>query len=164
MPTIEFACLVPAPLDRAWAFHQDVHAALPALSPPEAQVRIESAEPLPPRVGTVVTITARGPLGKRLRWVARYVEFVPPHPVAFGEEARFVDEQESGPFKSWRHAHEFEHVDEKTTRMLDRITYVVPFGPIGWIADALFVRRQIKAMFRHRHAATISALVQAPPS
>ena len=64
--------------------------------------------------------------------------------VVFGEEARFVDEQESGPFKSWRHEHDFERIDEKNTRMLDRVTYRVPFGPIGAIVDWIYLRRKIK--------------------
>jgi ligand-binding SRPBCC domain-containing protein len=49
--------------------------------------------------------------------------------------------------------HEFERIDEKTTRMLDRVTYRVPYWPIGWIADALIIRRKLRAMFRHRSEA-----------
>jgi ligand-binding SRPBCC domain-containing protein len=89
-----------------------------------------------------------------MRWIARVVEHRPPHAVVFGEEARFVDEQEHGPFKSWRHEHDFEHVDEKTTRITDRVTYALHLGPIGWLVDLLIVRRQVKRMFRQRHEAT----------
>src|SRR5215213_8210042 len=153
MPTLTFELLVAAPLAKVWAFHGDVTAGLPALSPPENAVRIESAD-LPAKVGSRFVITAKAPLRGRIRWVAKIVEHQPPHAVVFGEEARFVDEQESGPFAFWRHEHEFEHVDERTTRVTDRLTYRVPFGPLGWIADAVFVRRQLVAMFRYRHAQT----------
>lgn len=149
MSTLEFEITVPGPLDVVWAFHDDV-ANLAVLSPPSSEVKLESAE-VPPKVGSRIVLTAKGPLG-RIRWVARIVEHKPPRAVVFGEEARFVDEQESGPFKAWRHEHDFERVDEKSTRIVDRITYRVGWGPIGWIADFLVVRRQLRLMFRHRHA------------
>ena len=149
MSVLEFEITVAAPIDVVWAFHDDV-ANLPVLSPPSAHVKLESAD-APVKVGSRIVITARGPLG-RIRWVARIVEHKPPRAVVFGEEARFVDEQESGPFKSFRHEHDFERVGEKATRILDRVTYRVGWGPIGWIADWLVVRRQLRSMFRHRHA------------
>lgn len=151
MPTIEFETTVAAPLAKVWALHQDV-SNLVALSSPRDEVRIERAD-LPPTVGGRLVIHAKGPLGA-IRWVARFVEIVPPHAVVFGEEARFVDEQESGPFKRWRHAHEFEAIDAKTTRIVDRITYTVGYGPLGALADFLLVRPRLRAMFRHRHATT----------
>jgi ligand-binding SRPBCC domain-containing protein len=157
MPTVQYETTIAAPLERVWAFHEDILGALPALSPPKAQVRVESAD-LPARVGTKVVLTAKAPLRGRVRWVAVYTTHEPPHAVVFGEEARFVDEQESGPFKFWRHEHEFERLDAKSTRMVDRITYKVPFGPIGWLADVLVIRRTLDAMFKHRHAATKRAL------
>ena len=151
MPTVQFQTTIAAPLERVWAFHQNARAALPALSPPEDQVSIEHADD-PPRVGGRVVIHARGPLG-RMRWEARFVEVVPPHAVVFGEEARFVDEQVSGPFKSWRHAHEFERVDDRTTRVVDTVSYRLGLGPLGWLADKLFVAGKIRAMFRYRYDA-----------
>jgi ligand-binding SRPBCC domain-containing protein len=149
MPVLEFDITVAAPLDVVWAFHDDV-ANLAVLSPPASDVKLESAD-VPAKAGSRLVITAKGPLG-RVRWVARIVEHTPPRAVVFGEEARFVDEQESGPFKSFRHEHDFERVGDKSTRILDRITYRVGRGPIGWVADLLVVRRQLRSMFRHRHA------------
>ena len=111
--------------------------------------------------GSRIVITANGPLG-RVRWVAKIVQHKPPRAVVFGEEARFVDEQESGPFKAWRHEHDFERVDAKSTRVVDRITYRVGWGPIGWLADALVVRRQLRSMFRHRHAVLREQFGEAP--
>jgi ligand-binding SRPBCC domain-containing protein len=155
MPTLEFECTIAAPLERVWAFYYDPVHALPALTPPDVQATIESAD-TPVQVGSRVILNIRPPglRGRRVRWVATIVEHRPPHPVAFGEEARFVDVQESGPFAAWRHEHDFERVDEKTTRMLDRVTYRVPLGPIGWVADVVFVRRKLAEMFRYRHEQT----------
>ena len=149
MPVLEFEITVAAPLEDVWAFHDDP-ANLGALSPPASEVKIESID-APVKAGSRIVLTAKGPVG-RVRWVARIAEHKPPRAVVFGEEARFVDEQESGPFKSFRHEHDFERVGEKATRLLDRITYRVGWGPIGWVADFLIVRRQLRSMFRHRHA------------
>ena len=153
MPTLEFQTTIAAPLEKVWAFHDDVKSALPALSPPGYEVAIESAD-VPVQVGSRIVILAKGPLGRRLRWAAKIVEHRPPHVVVFGEEARFVDEQESGPFAFWRHEHDFERVDDKTTLLTDRVTYRVGFGPLGLLADFVFVRRKLNAMFRFRHAQT----------
>jgi len=157
MPTLTFETLVHAPLSRVWAFHQDVIHALPSLSPPSAHLKVESAD-LPVRTGSRIVIAAGGPLGVRLRWVARIVEHRPPTSGGPGAVACFVDEQESGPFKSWRHEHDLREVSPGTTRVTDRVTYRVRFGPLGKLADWMFVRRQVEAMFRHRQA-TLPALL-----
>ncbi|MEO6437530.1 MAG: SRPBCC family protein [Tepidisphaeraceae bacterium] len=149
MPTLEFETTVRAPLEKVWTFFEDVTTSLPALSPPGDEVKVESAD-LPVHEGSRIVLTINGPLG-RVRWVAKIVEHRPPHAVVFGEEARFVDVQESGPFAAWRHEHDFERIDERTTRVIDRVSYRVPLGPIGWIADRLFIRRKFHSLFRHRH-------------
>jgi ligand-binding SRPBCC domain-containing protein len=97
MPILEFEMTVNAPLEKVWAFYQDVKTALPTLSPPDAGVEVESAD-LPPVVGARIVIRANGPFG-RIRWIAKIVEHQPPHAVVFGEEARFVDDQESWPVR-----------------------------------------------------------------
>lgn len=155
MPTIEFSCEISADIERVWAWHDDVQTALPALSPPGDDVKLERAD-VPIQVGSEVVILAKGPFG-RLRWVARYVEYVPPHPVVYGIEARFVDEQVSGPFAFWRHSHEFEALDAKRTRLVDRIDYRPPLWPLSFPADVVLIRPKLRAMFAHRHRALQAA-------
>ena len=161
MPTLEFETIVAAPLEKVWAFFQDVVHGIPAIYSPKDQVQVEQAD-LPLRVGSMVVIRARGPVGK-IRMVAKVIEHRPPHPVVFGEEARFVDVQESGPFKLWRHEHEMERIEQRLTRLVDRVTYVVPYGPIGWLADVLIVRRKVRAMFRYR-SDTVRRILEAEAS
>jgi ligand-binding SRPBCC domain-containing protein len=118
---------------------------------------IESAD-LPIREGSVIKIAVRDPLGRRLRWESRIAVFSPPHPVVFGMEARFVDVQMAGPFAMWTHEHEFEAVDDKRTRVLDRVTYKPPMGFMGFIADWLYVRWKIRRMLAFREKALRAAL------
>jgi ligand-binding SRPBCC domain-containing protein len=58
--------------------------------------------------------------------------------------------QVSGPFAAWKHEHEFEAVDSKTTRVVDRVTYRPPLGPLGFLADWLLIRWQVHSMLRYR--------------
>lgn len=37
------------------------------------------------------------------------------------------------------------------TKLRDVVDYVLPFGPVGSMAQALFVRRQLKAIFDYRY-------------
>lgn len=65
------------------------------------------------------------------------------------EPFSFVDDQRSGPFKLWRHQHTFKEVDGGV-EMTDEISYAIPFGPLGFLAHWLFVRRQVNTIFNHR--------------
>ena len=62
---------------------------------------------------------------------------------------RFVDVQRKGPYKLWEHEHRFEAMDDKT-RMTDSLRYEAPGGVLEPLVHALFVRRQVEAIFSHR--------------
>ncbi|MEL6547661.1 MAG: SRPBCC family protein, partial [Myxococcota bacterium] len=61
----------------------------------------------------------------------------------------FVDAQHKGPYRSWFHEHVFEE-DGGNTIMTDRVWYSPPFGPLGWIAHAVFIRGMLKGIFEYR--------------
>ncbi len=149
MPIIHHETTVIAPIGRVWLFFTDPVKNLPAISPPSSAIVVESAD-LPVKEGSKIVIAARDPLGRRVRWESRIEVFNPPHAVISGMEARFVDVQLSGPFAAWKHEHEFEAVDSRTTRMVDRITYRPRAGALGFLADWLLIRWQLRAMLRYR--------------
>ncbi|MCX6499663.1 MAG: SRPBCC family protein [Arthrobacter sp.] len=66
----------------------------------------------------------------------------------------FVDEQVRGPFRRFRHVHEFSH-DSGVTTMVDRIEFAAPFGPIGSLAEKLVLGRYLQKLIerRNRHLA-----------
>lgn len=80
---------------------------------------------------------------------------------AFEPERRFVDVQAAGPYKTWRHVHEFRDAPGGGTEISDRVEYELPFGPLGRVAHALFIRRQLAGIFDYRRA-TIAAMFGAP--
>ena len=55
----------------------------------------------------------------------------------------FVDEMVDGAFRWLRHLHEFESKDGLTI-MRDRLEWKAPFGPIGALADLLFLSRHMR--------------------
>jgi len=65
------------------------------------------------------------------------------------EGSYFVDEQRIGPYRLWHHEHSFEEV-EGGTQIVDRVTYVMPFGFIGEIVHAVWVGGRLKGIFAFR--------------
>lgn len=64
----------------------------------------------------------------------------------------FIDEQRIGPYRLWYHEHRFEPKDGGVL-MHDHVTYALPFGPIGDLVHALWVKRQLKHVFDFRREA-----------
>lgn len=63
---------------------------------------------------------------------------------------RFVDEQVRGPFRRWWHEHLFEEVGRRT-RMLDRIDFSSPAGPVGRVVDRLVLERYMTRLIGQRN-------------
>jgi ligand-binding SRPBCC domain-containing protein len=81
--------------------------------------------------------------GVRQRLTSRITEFDSPK--------RFVDEMVRGAFARFRHEHQFLSVPEGTD-MVDIFDYTAPLGPLGRLADGLFLRRYMTALLRERNA------------
>lgn len=71
----------------------------------------------------------------------------------------FVDEQVKGPFRRFRHIHEFSQ-DSAGTTMVDRIEFEAPFGPIGRLVEKLVLARYLQRLIetRNRYLADDSTL------
>lgn len=65
----------------------------------------------------------------------------------------FVDEQRYGPYSMWHHQHHFAAI-EGGVEMTDIVHYKIPFWVAGDIANALFVRKQLKEIFSFRYKKT----------
>jgi len=81
----------------------------------------------------------------RAQWTARITEFEWDH--------HFADVQQKGPFKQWHHRHEFlpeTRQGVRGTLVRDLIEYEVGFGPLGALANLLFVARQMRRTFAAR--------------
>ena len=62
----------------------------------------------------------------------------------------FVDEQVAGPFRRFRHEHEFE-VTGETTVMTDRVKFDAPLRPLGLVAERLFLGQYLRSLIAERN-------------
>lgn len=64
--------------------------------------------------------------------------------------SRFTDEQISGPFRRWRHEHEFQETVQGTC-MIDRIDFDAPFGFVGRAVEKLILARYMQRLIERRN-------------
>lgn len=74
------------------------------------------------------------------------------------EPLYFVDEQRTGPYSLWRHQHIFKEVSGGV-EMTDEVSYAIPYGLLGVLANRVFVGREVNAIFNYRYA-TLEKLFQ----
>jgi len=151
---LERTDLVLAPRDEVFAFFSDPRN-LARITPEDMGFKITYIDELPIEPDFRVEYTIRPLLGITLKWVTCIPIFEPPH--------RFVDVQEKGPYKYWRHEHSFDDLGDQTL-MRDRVQYELPFGILGSVAHRVVVARQLKGIFdyRARKIASIFAPLKTP--
>jgi ligand-binding SRPBCC domain-containing protein len=62
----------------------------------------------------------------------------------------FTDEQVRGPFRFFRHLHEF-LPDDGGTLMIDRVEFAAPFGVVGRLAEKAFLGRYMQNLIEQRN-------------
>jgi ligand-binding SRPBCC domain-containing protein len=131
---------VPAAPARVWAFFS-APANLNEITPPDLRFEIVGEPPARMEEGQLIEYRISPVPGIWTRWLTeiRHVE----------EGRRFVDEQRLGPYKFWYHEHRFEPRDGGVL-MTDRVSYEIGWGPLGWLAEKLWVRRQLEHIFDFR--------------
>jgi ligand-binding SRPBCC domain-containing protein len=135
------------PLERVFGFFAEAEN-LERITPPWLRFELLTAGPIAMRVGTLIDYRLhvhRVPL----RWTSRIEEWEPGR--------AFVDRQLRGPYGLWHHRHSFAP-DGDGTVVRDEVDYALPFGPIGELAHALLVRRDLERIFTYRHAAVAGLL------
>ena len=131
---------VEVPLARAFALYADADNLEP-LTPPWVHFRLLSPRPIVFGAGTALDYRLRLH-GVPFRWQTRIEVWEPPH--------YFSDTQARGPYRLWEHQHFFEPDGEGATVIRDHLRYALPLGPVGAIADRLFVRRDLERIFEFR--------------
>jgi ligand-binding SRPBCC domain-containing protein len=130
---------VPRPRPEVFGFFADA-ANLERLTPPTLKFSIRTSLPIAMRPGAIIDYRL-SLFGLPFRWRTVIELFEP--------ESRFMDSQAAGPYALWRHLHEFADAPGGTL-IRDRVEYELPLGPIGRLAHALFVRRQLEHIFDYR--------------
>jgi ligand-binding SRPBCC domain-containing protein len=132
--------VLPGQPPEVFAFFADAFN-LEAITPPWLGFRIATPRPIEMAEGALIEYRLalhRVPV----RWLTRIEVWEP--------GARFADVQVRGPYRSWHHTHSFEpHADGTLVR--DTVRYELPLGPLGRLAHAAFVRRDLERIFDFRH-------------
>nr|BAL55446.1 hypothetical conserved protein [uncultured Acetothermia bacterium] len=135
--------VVPADLEVVWEFFATPKN-LNRLTPQEMHFAILSGADEPMYPGQLIEYRIQLVPGLIVHWLTEIVHVEP--------QRRFIDEQRFGPYKFWYHEHCFTPVPEGT-QIEDLVTYALPFGPLGELAHALWVRRQLEHIFDFRRQA-----------
>lgn len=125
----------------AWEFFSNP-ANLSKITPPELALSIlePPAEKIYP--GMMIAYRVRPFPGIFTRWLTEITHVE--------QGSRFVDEQRIGPYRLWHHEHHFQELGPSKVEMRDRVTYAVPFGPLGELAHPFLVKPQLDRIFTYR--------------
>ena len=144
---LERVQVVRRPLREVFAFFSRAEN-LERITPPWLSFGLLTPGPIEMRSGTTIEYRLRLH-GIPLSWVSM-IEL-------WEEEQRFVDRQLRGPYRLWRHHHEFTGIDGGT-RVHDRIEYALPLGHVGRVLGMPLVRRDLARIFDYRRAAVAGLL------
>lgn len=113
---------------------------LEKITPPQLNFKIITPSPIQMKQGALIDYLIKMH-GLPLKWRTLITHYNPPH--------EFIDKQINGPYALWEHTHRFTEVGNKT-RIEDEVLYALPFGILGQLAHALWVKRQLNQIFNHR--------------
>lgn len=144
---------LPLPLEAVFGFFERPEN-LAQITPPWLDFRILTPPPIRMAPAATIDYTIRV-LGIRTHWRSLIAEYDPPR--------GFRDVQLIGPYRLWDHRHRFQ-AERGGTVVEDEVEYQVAVGPLGRLAHALFVRRQLATIFDYRRDRIEALLLGARPS
>ena len=139
MFTLERETFVPAKQSEVFEFFSDP-SNLARITPRSLGFEIVDAPRRRLRAGDRIRYRIRL-LGIPIPWVSKITEWK--------EGSMFVDEQERGPYRVWRHEHTL-RAAQNGVLMFDRVQYDLPLGRIGRAFGGWWVRRNLRAIFDYR--------------
>lgn len=146
MHELKTSVMIPLPIEAVFSFFGDARN-LERITPPELRFHIITPQPIEMRQGTHIDYRLRL-FGLPISWKTRISLWEPPF--------RFIDEQLSGPYRTWIHQHLFIQAGEQTL-MQDVVHYRLPFQPLGELAHPM-VRLELHRIFRFRRDSILRIL------
>lgn len=91
--------------------------------------------------GMIITYKVSPMLGIKLNWMTEITQVK--------ELTYFIDEQRFGPYQFWHHQHHFKEIPGGV-EMTDILTYGLPLGILGTMANSIFVASKLRQIFEFR--------------
>lgn len=133
-------------IEKVWVFYTDLKH-LEIISPSDIKLHlIESTDKILKK-GTVACFY--GKIIISAQWCSR---------ITFFEKYEYVDEMiqkgnKRPPFRLWSHTHTFNEIDDRKTRVVDKIVFELPFGLVGKLLE-FYIELKLLKIFKHREQAT----------
>lgn len=135
------ACqILPIDIDRAWSFFSDPRN-LQQITPDDLNFAIHTSVPDLIHAGLFIGYRLQVAPGVAVSWWTEIKHVNAPY--------RFVDEQRSGPYRLWYHEHRLTAVD-CGVEVEDIVHYALPYGWLGRLIHALYIRRRLEQIFTFR--------------
>lgn len=136
---------IPISLEQAWDFFSSP-LNLAKITPNDMKFAVTSDYTADAKIyaGMIITYKISPMPGIKMKWMTEITHIK--------EGQYFVDEERFGPFALWHHEHHFKTI-KGGILMNDILHYAIPFGPIGRLANALYVGKQIEKIFAYREKA-----------
>jgi len=139
---LKFSQRVPISISEAWDFFSSPMN-LARITPKEMAFTVTSElqpnEKMYP--GMIITYKVSPMAGIKLNWMTEITQV---------EDLKyFIDEQRFGPYKFWHHQHHFKEIPGGV-EMNDILTYGLPMGIFGNIANSVFVAAKLQEIFNFR--------------
>ncbi len=145
MKNFKHSFVVDAPIGKVWDFYTDLHH-LEIITPKEIGFKI--IESNSDQITQGQTACLSGKLLTRITWKTK---------ITFCKPYTYVDEMDEGPFKHWKHTHDFYKIAENQTRITDEIKFELPCGFIGKLFEP-YTQDRLGKIFVYIQRATIKAL------
>lgn len=127
-------------IETAWDFFSNPKN-LSLITPPELELEITSEPDDTIYQGMIITYNLKLALFFKTIWVTEITHVRRP--------CFFTDEQKIGPYRLWHHQHFFSECDGGVL-VKDIVHYSLPLGPVGSIANKLYVRNNLEHIFEYR--------------
>ena len=138
--TLHHEQIIPSSIERVWAYFATPRN-LNEMTPPDMAFEFLHGGDEPMYAGQIIAYNVAILPRLRVRWLTQITHVEPGH--------RFIDEQRAGPYRLWIYEHRFDPLPNGV-RMIDQVTYALPFGPLGSFVHGLYIRRRLEKIFDYR--------------
>lgn len=132
---------LPIDLATAWLFFSSPKN-LEKITPKHMGFKITSGDAPNMYPGQIITYKVSPFPGIKTNWVTEITHV--------DDKKFFVDEQRFGPYAMWHHEHIFEPTPNGV-RIIDKVSYKLPFGILGRMAHPFLVKGKLLQIFSHRY-------------